>query len=255
MKANYHTHTWRCNHASGDEEVYVQNAISRGLDTLGFSDHTPYIFPGSYYSTFRMRMDQLDDYISCVHSLERKYSEKIQIPLGLEAEYYPRFFKELHTILRDKGIEYLILGQHYTNSEVDGVYSGSRTADPQDLADYCTNVMEAMQTGLFTYIAHPDLINFIGSDAVYTDWMRRLCKEAAGCGIPLELNFLGLNTGRNYPNRTFWEIAAEENCKTVFGCDAHTPDALLDTNIENQAISLANEFGLTVLETVPLTKI
>lgn len=41
MIANYHTHTWRCNHAVGTEREYVERAIEGGLKILGFSDHTP----------------------------------------------------------------------------------------------------------------------------------------------------------------------------------------------------------------------
>lgn len=46
MIANYHTHTPRCNHAVGSEEEYVQQALKAGIKILGFSDHTPYLFPG-----------------------------------------------------------------------------------------------------------------------------------------------------------------------------------------------------------------
>ena len=45
MEANYHTHTWRCRHASGTERDYIENAIDHGIRILGFSDHTPYPFP------------------------------------------------------------------------------------------------------------------------------------------------------------------------------------------------------------------
>ena len=31
MIANYHTHTWRCNHAFGVEKQYIENAIAGGL--------------------------------------------------------------------------------------------------------------------------------------------------------------------------------------------------------------------------------
>ena len=37
MIANYHTHTWRCNHATGREEEYVLNAIDRNFDKWGYS--------------------------------------------------------------------------------------------------------------------------------------------------------------------------------------------------------------------------
>ena len=35
MIANYHTHTWRCKHASGTERTYVEQAIAAGLKILG----------------------------------------------------------------------------------------------------------------------------------------------------------------------------------------------------------------------------
>ena len=44
-----HTHTFRCGHASGTEREYIENAIAAGFDTLGFSDHAPYVFRDGYY--------------------------------------------------------------------------------------------------------------------------------------------------------------------------------------------------------------
>ena len=37
MKTNYHTHTTRCMHATGDDEDYVLSAIKGGYRILGFS--------------------------------------------------------------------------------------------------------------------------------------------------------------------------------------------------------------------------
>ena len=62
MIANYHTHTPRCNHASGSEEAYIQSALAGEMKILGFADHSPYWFPGDYYSTFRMYPEELAGY-------------------------------------------------------------------------------------------------------------------------------------------------------------------------------------------------
>ena len=35
MIANYHTHTWRCGHAGGNEREYVEQAITAGIRTTG----------------------------------------------------------------------------------------------------------------------------------------------------------------------------------------------------------------------------
>ena len=101
MIANYHTHTWRCNHAEGNEKQYVENALKAGLEILGFADHVPYIFVGNYYSNFRMTMEQLPGYVDTVLRLRGEYADRIQIPLGLEAEFYPKHFEELLSRLRD----------------------------------------------------------------------------------------------------------------------------------------------------------
>ena len=172
MVANYHTHTWRCNHATGREEEYVQAALERGFKVLGFSDHTPYFFPGEYYSGFRMRMEQFQDYCDTIRNLRNRYSGQIEIPLGLELEYYPGLVGKMLPVIRDAGIEYLLLGQHFIGDEIGEHYSGHITGDPEILRRYCHQAMEAMNTGLFTYFAHPDLINFVGDEGYYRQQMQ-----------------------------------------------------------------------------------
>lgn len=255
MIANYHTHTWRCNHAAGREEDYVRNAIERNFEILGFSDHTPYGFPEGYYSGFRMRMEQFKDYCDTVRLLQKKYADQIQIPLGVELEYYPAFFSKLLPILQEAGIEYMLLGQHFVGNEIGEHYSGSPTADVSILKKYCFQSADAMQTGLFTYFAHPDLIHFKGDPKEYRRHMRLLCTEARSCGIPLEINMLGRWSGRNYPNPVFWEMAAEEGCDVVLGCDAHAPEHLLKQETERQLLDMIRHYGLHLLEKVPLKKI
>ena len=255
MIANYHTHTWRCNHAKGAEEEYVTRAISRGLEVLGFSDHSPYIFPGEYYSHFRMKMDLLDDYVDTVLTLRKKYEDRIQIPLGLEIEYYPDLIGELMPILRDRPIDYLLLGQHFVGNEVDEPYSGRAMGSEEHLKRYCRQVAEALNTGLFTYLAHPDLLDFRGEKKVYQEHMALICREAKQCGIPLEFNLLGLRNGRNYPNPLFWELAAREGNRVVLGCDAHSPEALSDLAAEETALKILSRFGVRPEEKVSLRKI
>jgi histidinol-phosphatase (PHP family) len=115
--------------------------------------------------------------------------------------------------------------------------------------------MAGMNTGYFTYLAHPDLIHFKGYDKVYREQMRYLCREARSCGIPLEVNMLGSWSGRNYPNPVFWELAAEEGCQVVIGCDAHAPEHLLREDTEKKLLAMIRHYGLPLLEKVPLRSI
>ncbi len=254
MIANYHTHTWRCNHATGTEREYVENALAAGLDTLGFSDHSPYIFSGDYYSHFRMRLDQLPDYVETVLALRAEYAGRIQIPLGLELEYYPKFLPKLLPILRDTPLDYLLLGQHFIGNEIESHYNGWPTDQKCLLETYVNQSMDAFQTGLFTYFAHPDLMRFEGEDGFYRAQMRRICREAKSCGIPLEINLLGLYNRRNYPDWRFWEQAAEEGCIVILGRDAHDAAALLDAKTEQKALEMVQKLGLQLVDRVELKR-
>ena len=253
MRANYHTHTPRCHHARGSEREYVEAAVTAGLEILGFSDHTPYIYdvPG-YVSTVRMLPGELEGYVSTVSALREEYAGRLELHIGLEAEYYPKLFPRLLELLRGSGVEYLLLGQHFLGNEADEPYCGRPTASRHILERYVSQCIEGMDTGCFTYLAHPDLINYQGDDKLYRQEMRRLCRGAKDRNIPLEINLLGSITGRNYPDRRFWRIAAEEGCQAVLGCDAHQPEGLLIPELCAWGENLARELGLALLETVPL---
>lgn len=252
MIANYHTHTVRCRHAKGTEREYVEKAIERGLKILGFSDHSPYIFEGDFYSAHRMFADQLEDYVSTILALKEEYKKEIQIHLGMEIEYYPKYWEKTLQMLRQYPIEYLILGQHFLDNEIGAWYSGDRTEEKSKLIRYCEQTVEAMGTGLFTYFAHPDLIRYEGDPAIYDRHIRKLCREAKRMNVPLEINFLGLHDHRFYPNAPFWKIAGEENCAVILGADAHNADAVCDPGDYEMAMKLVSEFGLHVIDTVEL---
>lgn len=255
MIANYHSHTTRCNHAKGTEEEFVRCALDRGLKIFGFSDHTPQFFPGNYYSYMRMFPEQLGGYCAAVRQLQKKYEGQLQIPLGLEAEYYPGTWNELLPRLRDAGVEYLIMGQHWLGDERNEPYTGHPTADEHMLKRYCRQVMEGLDTGAFTYLAHPDLMNFVGNRNIYRKHMGQLCRFARQADIPLELNLLGIRSGRHYPNVEFFALAAEEGCKIILGMDAHEPRHIQETDTERKALEIVRHFGLNLLETVELRTI
>ena len=255
MIANYHAHTRRCNHAVGTEKEYVETAISRGLKVFGFSDHTPQYFPGDYCTHMRMRTFELPEYCMDIRKLRREYQDQIQILLGLEVEYYPAFWQDLLLRAKDLGVEYMILGQHWLGNEINEHGSAAPTADETLLRRYCRQVCDAMETGKITYIAHPDLINFVGDGKIYRHHIRDLCRVANETGTPLEINLLGMSYGRHYPNPLFWDVAAEEGCSAILGLDAHAPAHILNEDAETQALKMVQQLGLNLLEPAALKHI
>ena len=124
MIANYHSHTTRCRHAEGTEREYIERALQGGLKILGFSDHTPYLFPGDYYSNFRMFPDQLPDYVETLEKLRREYKDRIELHIGLEVEFYPHLFGKL--------MDYLKLGL-YEVKDVEVVLENNFRTDAADM--------------------------------------------------------------------------------------------------------------------------
>ena len=223
MLANYHTHTVRCNHASGTEREYIENAIKNGFKILGFSDHVPQPYPASYESHIRMHMDELENYTDTLVRLREEYKNEITIYIGYEVEYTYKYFDKLLAEISKFPLDYIIQGQHFIPDEIDGFYSGAMTEKEQDLSDYVDMTIEGMSTGKFSYLAHPDLINYIGDDAIFQSHMRRLIEASIKLDIPLEVNMLGFMTDRNYPCDRFFSLAAALGAKFIIGCDAHRP--------------------------------
>ena len=251
MIAKYHTHTTRCHHASGKEEDFVLRAIENGLEIFGFSDHVPMPFPDGHQSGYRVFIEELEDYVRTIEGLREKYADRIRILLGFEAEYYPALFEDMLNMLAPYDYDYLLLGQHFIGNE-DGGYSGAPTDNPAVLKQYVDQVIEGLSTGKFTYLTHPDLLNFTGGDDVYEEHMERLCRACLAMDIPLEVNLLGVEDHRHYPCDRFFRIAGRVGNPVVIGCDAHHLHAVANPDILAQGEEFCARHGLRILETVPL---
>lgn len=238
----------------GTPEEYAVAAMNMGIKDLGFSDHIPADFPRGYISNFRMHTAQTAEYVSTIASLREKFKGRLNIYIGYECEYYPEIFEAVLYNALNYECDYLILGQHFTKSEYNGFYVGCPTDDKSILREYVSGVISALKTEKFSYIAHPDLINFTGSRAAYKAEMKRLCEAARAYDVPLEFNLLGYRTHRNYPSREFFELAAQVGNRVILGADAHSP---LDFSEEAvlSAEKLLSGCGITPIKDLKLRSV
>ena len=245
MDYNYHTHTTRCHHAEGTDEEYIEAAIKAGMTHLGFSDHLPFMFPDGYESFYRVDMAKGEEYVKTIKSLAEKYKDKVEIHVGFESEYYPAHFDKMLENARKFGAEYLILGHHFLGNEhPDGIGTRSPISDPALLREYVGSVILGIESGVFTYVAHPDIILFVGDETIYREEMTRLCIAGQKHNIPFEINLHGIHYNRHYPGEKFWEIAGEIQVPVTFGVDAHDPEALLYKHTVATAKSMVERFKL-----------
>ncbi len=259
MDYNFHTHTARCGHAEGEDEAYVLRAISCGVRDMGFSDHMPLRFTDGHESYYRVPIDQVRDYMESLSSLRDKYKKQINLHIGFEMEVYPSRFDEMAALARSYGAEYLLLGQHYIGEEwPNGFYVTQGSEDPAQLVEYTDCVISGMESGLFTYVAHPDLFRYTGTDHdFYAQQVLRICEASIAHNIPLEINLLGIRAKRFYPQDAFWAIAGQTDCPVTFGFDSHSPQDAYDESSIPVAEEIVKTYGLNYIgrpTLVPLTK-
>lgn len=252
--ANYHTHTYRCGHARGEDREYVEEAIKAGIQILGFSDHAPMPFPSGHHSGYRVQMKDAENYFASIYALKKEYQKDISIHIGVEAEFYPDTFDLFWDYIKQFPLEYMILGQHFIKREEDGLYSGAASPSEEKLIKFTDNIIAAIESGKFLYIAHPDILSYTGDEEAYRREMTRLCKAAKDRGVPLEINRLGFFEHRIYPSDRFFQIAGEVGCDAIIGSDAHSPDVFRDHASIEGCAALAKKHGLNLLPSIPMPK-
>ncbi|MBE6568894.1 MAG: histidinol-phosphatase HisJ family protein [Ruminococcaceae bacterium] len=252
---NYHTHTERCHHAGCPDRQYVEFAVNAGFKVLGFADHSPQIFPGKYYSDFRMYPYQTEEYFASILALKEEFKDRIDIKIGFEAEYYPDIFPDLLKHLAAFPCDYLILGQHFLNNEFDHP-ENPRRGSTEYIFAYVDQVCAAMRTGYFTYLCHPDLPWVDEFTPAYYKAMEKLIECAMETEMPLEINCLGIADHRNYPHRPFWELVGKMGAPVTVGLDAHDPYMFVNEYAFTEAQKIIDDYHLTYVEPVlrPLPK-
>ena len=230
MKIDYcfHSHTFRCGHAEGDIEDYVLEAIKCSFIHYGVSDHV--FLPGVHQPGTRGDYSLLDDYVEKYHISKAKHSHEIQMYLGFECEYSDHFSDYYRSLLRDKGFDYLICGQHMgfdDNGEAIFYFYHPELELLECLLKYEKDLIKAMECGLFLYIAHPDLLfaNATEVTPIYRQITKEIIDKAIENDTVFELNIHGFvrNKGKyiDYPCEYFWKEVAKTNIKVVLGVDYH----------------------------------
>ena len=230
----FHSHTFRCGHATNDIEDYVTEAIKLGYKKYGVSDHV--FLPGVICPEIRGDYSLLGEYINEFKRCKALYGNQIEMYLGFECEWSIYYKKYYESLLRDRGFDYLICGQHMGfDKNFDGhwYFSEDKEQNYKGLLEYRKDILEGIKSGLFLYIAHPDLF-FLYCDEVtpiYEQITKEIIDTAIEYDVPLEINIHGILRKKlrktdkyfEYPCDYFWQQAAKTNVKIVYGGDFHEP--------------------------------
>jgi histidinol-phosphatase (PHP family) len=113
MKTCFHTHS---NFSDGKVSVdqIIQAAIDHGFERVALTDHGPVPFP----SAWNMPYDKISSYLSELDKAKEKFSNKITVLKGFEADYLPGL-KQI-TFLRQFGVDVIVGSVHYVGKFPDG---------------------------------------------------------------------------------------------------------------------------------------
>lgn len=254
--SNFHTHTYHCRHAIGGPADYCQAALAQGVDRLGFSDHAPW--PDGLWGKVRMPLDELDAYFQEIREAREAFPQ-LELHQGLECEYRPDLGSFTHdAFLASPGrCQYLVLAIHDYRDPQGEWHSSWHLHDTRMYLDYARYAMAAMESGLFAFLAHPDLFLVAGGawDDNAREAARLIARAAQDTRTPLEVNAAGLRRPfltddaglrrRPFPYGGFWEIAAQYDVQAIVSSDAHDPKDVWGNGEEAEA--LARYFGLPLV--------
>lgn len=264
---NYHTHCHFCD-GKAEPETYVQSALQHGLLALGFSSHAPLPFP----THWTMDPAKLDDYLTTIRALQKKYADKLPIFLGLEIDYIPGIISPGDARFKALGLDYTIGGVHFFGTPLDdghyptvdgteadflkglnGIFRGNvRLA----VETYYQHVKQMIQNSPPDVVAHLDLVKKNNKQSKYFSedeaWYRTAVYETldviANSTVIVEVNTGGLARGRAdslYPSTWILERICELNIPITLSSDVHLPELI--TGLFSETATLLLDIGFSHL--------
>ncbi|MDK3161829.1 histidinol-phosphatase HisJ family protein [Kamptonema cortianum] len=246
--ADYHMHTPLCKHASGAPWEYVQRAVELGLGEIGFSDHCP--MPPWYDPDFRMNENQMSIYRQIVDDARRRFPD-YPIKFGIEADFHPGTEKYIETLIKEHEFDYVIGSVHYIDDwgfdNPDLVHRYDDMSIEDIWEKYFFLWEQAICSGLFDVMAHPDLVKKFGHrpKGDLTRFYKGPLYQCMKMGVTIEVSTAGLRkpVGEIYPSEDFLKIARAHDIPIVISSDAHKPGEVGQDFA--QAVELVRKTGYT----------
>lgn len=238
MLQNLHTHTIFCDGKDSPEDM-IKQAIELEFSSLGFSSHAPTCIGDN------CEMKDVEKYIKAVKSLREDYSDKIEVLLGIELDYYSA------GIVDTNQFEYKIGSVHYskigdeilyydfskdkTKWQIDNVFSGDGIAYAASYYERLAGIIDVMTPD---FIGHFDLVtkfSEIDPSLIDTDSKeyRSIALEALHA-LSEKIEFFEVNTGAisrgyrktPYPAPFILDEMKKIGAKLVLTSDCHKKEYL-----------------------------
>ncbi len=232
-ETDYHVHTARCGHAGGEMREYVLAALEKGLAEIAFTDHIPlYFLPGDDPDPhLAMTRAELPGYVDEVRALQKEFADRIDVLLGLEADYAEGHESALEEILRVHDWDVILGSVHWVaGGWIDAPGSAKRheAEGTENLwREYYRLLAKAARTRLFDVLTHFDLPKKFGHrmPAEVNDAQDTAVAAARDAGVAVEVSSAGLRkaVGEEYPAPPLLTKLVAAGVPIVLSSDAHAP--------------------------------
>ena len=228
MTFDLHTHHNRCGHACGSVRDYITAAVDKGLSYIGISDHTPFFAEKDDHSSpeASMAKSEFPVYIQEVLALKKEFAGRIEVLLGVEADYLPDSHDLYQHILRSYPFDYVIGSVHDFDrvSLYDADYWERLSPEGrlQLKETYYRYIAQSAASGLYDILGHVDALNryFPGYAELRTEAADQTLQVIAEHDIVMEINS---SDELWVPDGWMLERALHYGVKVTFGSDAHEP--------------------------------
>jgi len=245
--ADYHVHTPLCHHATGWPIEFARRAVELNLGELGFAEHNPM---AEYFDDWRMLREDLPRYREEVDKARAAFPQ-LPIRIGLECDFIAgreAWIEELSSLAE---WDFLIGSVHYLPEgwEVDHPkYVGRHAGHAEEIwASYWRVYEQGIRSGLFDFVAHPDLPKKFGfrPGGDLRRFYEPVIAALAETGTPFEINTAGWrkDCAEQYPSREFLELARAADVPLLINSDSHAVEELTAGFAE--AVALARDAGYT----------
>ncbi len=223
-------HTPLCGHSVGEPEEYAAAAQARGLKGIVVTCHNP--LPGGISQSVRMAPEQWDEYLTMVARARQAWAGRVDVRLGLEADFWPGLEPFLESQLASAEFHHVLGSVHphmefYRRKYLHGdIVAFHKT--------YFEHLALAAESRLFDTLSHPDLVKNeepgAWSARLLMPDIERALDRIATAGTAMELNTSGAlkSLPEMNPGPLILKAMAARNIPVVIGADAHTPRRVAD---------------------------
>lgn len=232
---DHHAHTRRCGHAVGEAWEVVEAGLAAGLDGIAITEHVPmfWLAEACRDPELAMPLSELPDYVEEVLDLKVRFRDRIEVWLGIEADFIPGQEGELTTLLAPYPFDLILGSVHWVGGWLaDGPGSLERyERGPEEVEriwnEYASAVIQAAGSGLFDVLTHLDLpkkfgyrprVPFAGRQAEVV-----AAVAAAGCAVELSSGGLRKPVREAYPAPDLLCDLITAGVPIVLSSDAHAP--------------------------------